>query len=116
MADPAKIVERVRAHGANIYLDGDKLRIPNRAKLPDGAMAHIRQHGRAIAAWLDEEAEYEERAAIMEHDGGLTRPVAEYLAKLLLARPPTDTDPDTWARFVEHATVAVDGMGLERAA
>lgn len=52
MANPAKIVERIRAHGANIYLDGTNLRIINRAKLPDAAMEHIRQHARAIAEWL----------------------------------------------------------------
>jgi hypothetical protein len=107
MADPAKILERIRAHGANLYLDGAKLRIVNGNKLPNGAMDHIRRHGRAIAAWLDDEAAYEERAAIMEYDGGLTRPVAEYLARLLLARAPADEDPGTWARFVEQATETV---------
>jgi hypothetical protein len=69
MASPAKIVERIRAHGANVYLDGNKLRIVNRAKLPDAAMAHIRRHARAIADWLDDKAGYEERATIIEHDG-----------------------------------------------
>jgi integrase len=60
--NPAKIVKRIRAHGANVYLDGNKLRIVNRAKLPDAAMTHIRRHARAIAHWLDYEAAYEERA------------------------------------------------------
>lgn len=116
MADPAKILERVRAYGANIYLDGAKLRIVNRAKLPDGAMDHISQHTRAIAAWLNDEGDFEERAGIMEHDGGLTRPEAEYLARLLQAHPPVGTDPGTWAWFVEQATEIMDRSGLQRAA
>lgn len=116
MADPAKIIERIRSHGANIYLDGSKLRVINCAKLPAGATDHIRQHSRAIAAWLSDEGDFEERAAIMEHDGGLTRPEAEYLARLLQAHPPVGTDPCTWAWFVEQATEIVDRSGLRRAA
>jgi hypothetical protein len=116
MADPAKILERVRAYGANICLDGADLQIVNLAKLPDGASNHISQHREAIAAWLSDEGDFEERAAIMEHDGGLPRREAEDLARLLQAHPPVGTDPGTWAWFVEQATEIIDRSGLRRAA
>jgi hypothetical protein len=76
MAEPSKILARVRACGANILLDKTRLEIINPSKLPEGASAFIRQNARAIAAFLDNEAEFEERAAIMQFDGGLTRPAA----------------------------------------
>src|SRR5690554_2274877 len=81
MADPRAIVERIRALGANVYIDGDRLRIANRSKLPAKAIDVIRDNAAEIAEWLEDEAAYEERAAIIEHDGGLTRAVAEYITK-----------------------------------
>ena len=48
----------------------------------DGKPVHFEMHGQAYAA--DDEAmqeAFEERAAIMEHDGGLTREEAEAAAK-----------------------------------
>lgn len=80
MVDPGKILDRIRSHGANVMLDGDKLVIVNPAKLPDGARDFIRQHAKEIAAYLSDEAEFEERAAIVEHDGGAPREMAERFA------------------------------------
>ncbi|RUM95171.1 hypothetical protein EET67_24795 [Pseudaminobacter arsenicus] len=116
MADPSKILARVRACGANILLDGMRLEIVNPSRLPEGASAFIRQNAKAIAAFLDSEAEFEERAAIMQFDGGLTRPAAEYLTKLLLSSPPAGADRADWSWFVSEAAKAIDHAIPRRAA
>jgi len=111
MADAAKIIARVRAHGANILLDGRRLEIINPAKLPEGASAYIRENAKAIAVFLSEEAVFEERAAILQYDGGLRRADAEYLTKLMLANPPRGADAADWAWFVsEGAKIAERGL------
>lgn len=111
MVDPRQIVERIRSHGANILLNGSKLEIVNPARLPEGASAFIRQNAKAIAAYLDRESQFEERAAIMEYDGGLRRADAEYLTKLLLSNPPAGADTADWTWFVsEGAKIAERGL------
>lgn len=108
MAEPGKILAKVRGHGANIMLDGQKLVIVNREKLPAGALDFIKLHARQIAAFLESEADFEERAAIIEFDGGLPRQAAEDLAGILLARPPNDCDPADWNWFVGKAADIID--------
>lgn len=115
MSSAGRIIERIRALGANVLFDGGRLHIINREKLPPEAFGYIRKHGKAIADFLDKEAEYEERAAIMQHDGGLTRPAAEYLAKLLQSNPPEAIDPADWSYFVGKAAEVVERQ-LARAA
>jgi hypothetical protein len=111
MPDPRQIVERIRSFGANIVLDGRKLEIVNPAKLPEGAAAYVRQHGKEIAAFLDREAEFNERAAFLEYDGGLTRATAEYITRMLMANPPEGIDPADWTYLVSKgAEVAERGL------
>lgn len=111
MASISDLVDRVRSHGANVTLDGSKLVIVNRHKLPAVAMDFIRQHGKEIANFLDKEGEFSERAAILEYDGGLKRSVAEYLTKLLLSNPPEGANPSDWSWFVaEGAKIAERGL------
>lgn len=88
MPSPAAIIQRIRSRGANVILDGNSLKIIHRSKLPDSAMAFIRENGLAIAGYLAEEAEIEERSAIMEHDGGLPRDAADHCANLMIAGIP----------------------------
>lgn len=108
MADVGKIVERIRAHGANIAIDAGKLIIINREKLPDGAFEFIRQHGREIAQFIEKEGEFEERAAIIEFDGGFSRKEADDIARLLLSSPPKDCNPADWTWFVGKASEIID--------
>lgn len=115
MPKPAKIMERVRAHGANICLEGGKLKIHDGKKLPAEAKEIIKANARAIADWLEDEAAYEERAAILEYDGGLTRAVAEGMAKIQLAHPPAGADPADWSWYVDQASRIMDAH-LARAA
>jgi hypothetical protein len=50
------------------------------------------------ALWGDTE---EERAAIIEYDGGTTRTWAEALARLDPSHPPCDIPPKRWLRFID---------------
>lgn len=116
MANASKIIERIRANGANVMLDQGKLVIVNRAKLPAEALEYVRSHAREIAGFLNVEAEFEERAAIIEYDGGLTRAVSEYLTKLLMSSPPSGTSDADWSWFVGQAAKVIDDAPLRRAA
>jgi hypothetical protein len=116
MASVPELIERVRSHGANVTIDGGKLRVINGRKLPDGALDYIKKHGAEVAAFLDTEAEFDERAAIIEYDGGLTRAVAEYLTKLLMSSAPSGANAEDWSWFVGEAAKAIDGSNLRRAA
>lgn len=108
MASPAEIVARVRAHGANVMIDGGKLIIVNRAKLPAGALDFIKAHGRAIADFLDHEAEFEERAAIVEYDAGAPREMAEAFAKACIdAAKGMWPEPDR-AWFIDRCAAIID--------
>lgn len=117
MADVATIIQRVRARGANITIDAGKLIVINKAKLPDGALDFIRQNGRAIAAFIEREGDVEERAAIIEYDGGVSRHDADRLARLLFANCPHGTPVADWTWFVNKALEIMDAAApTERAA
>lgn len=116
MVDVGRVIERIRANGANVEIDNGKLRVVNSKKLPDGALDFIKRHGREIADFIDREAEFEEHAAIIEYDGGLTRAVAEYLTRLLLSSPPSGVEQADWSWFVGHAAKVIDAAPLRRAA
>lgn len=108
MADVAKIIDRIRANGANVIIDAGKLRIVNSKKLPAGSLDFIKRHGKEIARFVEDEGEVEERSAIMEHEGGVPRAYADQLARLLHANPPSDVAPADWTWFVGKAAQIVD--------
>ncbi|MBZ9919111.1 hypothetical protein LB517_10740 [Mesorhizobium sp. BR1-1-12] len=108
MADAGEIVARLRAAGANVVLDGGKLQLVNAKKLPAGSLDFIKRHGKQIAALLEKEGDFDERSAIIEHDGGLTRAAADDFARLLLASTPKDVKPADWTWFVGKASEIID--------
>jgi hypothetical protein len=108
MADAGEIVARIRQAGANIVLDGGKLQLVNAKKLPAGSLDFIKKHGKQIADFLEKEGDFEERSAIIEHDGGVRRPLADDLARLLLASPPNDVNQADWTWFVGKASEVID--------
>lgn len=116
MANPAQIIEKVRAYGANVMLDGHKLIIINREKLPAGAMEFIKKNAKQIGVFLENECNVEERAAIIEFDGGLTRQTAEYLTHLLHASTPADANAADWSWFVSKAANIIERVALRGAA
>jgi hypothetical protein len=89
--------------------------------LPTGPIEHFaRFEPRAERApeatadtWTDA---HEERAAIIEHDGGIPRAWAEGLARLDPARPPADISPYRWRRFVDDCGRFLDAGWAARAA
>lgn len=115
MPDPAKIIERVRSNGANVMLDGGKLKLVNAKKLSPELIAFVTKHAVDIAASLDKEAEFDERAAIMEHEGGLTRQAAEYMSRMLISSPPAGANAADWTWWCDQASRIVEGH-LARAA
>ena len=58
----------------------------------------------------------EERAAIVEHDGGAPRAWAEALARLDPNKPPRDVPPRRWLRFIDDCGHFLDGGWVARAA
>ena len=69
--------------------------------------------GSTPAAWADAE---EERAAIVEYDGGAPRAWAEAMARLDLRKPPSDVPPRRWLRFIDDCGRFLDGGWAARAA
>jgi hypothetical protein len=65
------------------------------------------------SAWSDAE---EERAAIVEHDGGAPRAWAEALARLDSAEPPGDVPARRWVQFIDDCGTFLAGGWSERAA
>jgi hypothetical protein len=68
---------------------------------------------RAAAIWGEVE---EERAAIIEYDGGVPRAWAEALARLDPNRPPVGVLPKYWLRFINACGRFVDGGWHQKAA
>jgi hypothetical protein len=86
VADPAAIIARIRALGANVILDAGKLRFVNGARLPADAAQFIGKHRDALIAHLQDEVdEVDERAAIIEFDGGVPRDIAMQFARTIAA-------------------------------
>lgn len=63
-------------------------------------------------AFLDDEPfdadAFEERAAIVEHDGGIPRTWVEGFARLDPDRPPADVPPHRWRRFIDDVGLFLD--------
>lgn len=76
------IVARIRAHGGDVVRDRFTLRLRAGRLSPD-ALAWLRKPEVRAAVMREvwpEFDDWEERAAIMEYDGGLPRPEAEEAA------------------------------------
>lgn len=79
MSQAAVLVQRVQEAGGRIDVHGDRVRVAAPSQLPQTLMAELRAQKADIvrlfaSVWFER---YEERAAIMEHDGGLSRDEAE---------------------------------------
>jgi hypothetical protein len=67
----------------------------------------------AVGAWTDVQ---EERAAIVEHDGGAPRAWAEGFARLDPTNPPGDVPAQRWLRFIDDGGRFLDGGWADKAA
>lgn len=74
------ILAHIRAHGGEVIREGWSLAL-RRGRLTSGAIAWVRDHKAELMREIwPEFDEFEERAAIMEFDGGMTRADAEAAA------------------------------------
>ena len=78
-----------------------------------GGQAEAKNFEPAPEQWTDVE---EERAAIVEHDGGAPRAWAEAMARLDPNRPPADVPAGRWLRFIDDSGRFLDGGWATRAA
>ncbi|MBN7777750.1 hypothetical protein JYP49_14205 [Nitratireductor aquimarinus] len=116
MAKVEDLIARIRSHGANVMIDSGKLKLVNARKLPEGAMEFIRRNGKAIAEYLDQEAAFEERAAIIEFDGGAPREWAEKFATFCIQQRPDGVDDIDWSWFISQCGKIIDEAPERRAA
>lgn len=82
------LLERVKAEGCTVTLDGDRLRLAAPHPLPVPFLEALKARKWEIVAYLRERSDpalarelFEERAAILEHEAGLSRQEAERLAR-----------------------------------
>jgi hypothetical protein len=116
MANPRAAIDRIRECGGNVLIDAGRLRIINREKLPAAALEYVKSNAKELGEYLDREAAFDERAAIMEYDGGLRRVDAGFLTKLLMSSPPEGADRSEWSWFVGQASQIVERSLPRRAA
>ena len=63
--------------------------------------------------WTDAQ---EERAAIIQYDGGAPRAWAEAVARLDQTKPPSGVSPHRWQRFIDDCGRFLDGGWADKAA
>lgn len=83
-----ELLEALHGRGLRLSACGDHLRVEPRSRVKDADRELIRSHKPALLVFLQAEARheaFEERAAILEFDGGLTRADAEATARHLTA-------------------------------
>ena len=74
------IIDRIRANGGEVIRDGWTISL-RKGRLTDDAVKWIGQNKAALTREIwPEYDEWEERAAIMEFDGGMTRDEAQQAA------------------------------------
>src|SRR6516165_10617401 len=92
-APAAKAAKAAKADGGR---ESERAALATLATLA-GGQGETRHFGPAPSTWADAE---EERAAIVEYEGGAPRPWAEALARLDPGKPPGDVPPRRWVRFI----------------
>lgn len=116
-----EILDRLAAVGATLDRQGDKLVLrAGTLRVPGDLVTSLRRHKsevlEAVSAEAKERNDFEERAAIIEHDGCVLRAWAEALARLDPDRPRGDVPSRRWRQFVDDAGRFVDSGFAERAA
>jgi hypothetical protein len=121
------VLAAVRARGGEVMLAGPgRLRIVAPAPLPTELIERLRvakpclltlvarpkPQIRPVDTWTERE---EERAAIVEHDGGAPPAWAEALARLNPNKPPRHVTLERWWRFIDDCGRFLDGGWAQRA-
>jgi hypothetical protein len=85
---------------------------------PPDLLVKLKAHRAELAAALAEAEtnDFEEREAIVEHDGGIPRDWAEGFARLDPDHPPTGVPLRRWVRFIDDIGLFLDnGFGVKAA-
>jgi hypothetical protein len=111
-----------RAVGVSVELDGSELVLEAAGPPPNAVLAALKHYKADIMALLrpqleaeDWQASFDERAAIIEYDGGAPRVWAEALARLDPALPPSDIPPMRWLCFIDDCGRFIDEGWAARA-
>jgi hypothetical protein len=114
----AEALRLAHAAGVHIEIDGDDLSLEASALPPPSVIDLLSSHKASILALLravedgrsarDWQVFFDERAGIIEFDGGAPRAWAETLARLDPARPPCDTPPKQWLQFIDDCGRFID--------
>lgn len=114
----AEALKAAQAAGIQLGIDGDDLVLEAAVPPPPAVIDLLSSYKASIVAllrpaeygWSAEERQvlFEERAAIIEFDGGMSRTWAEALARLDPARPPCDAPPKQWLQFIDDCGRFVD--------
>lgn len=101
MADVAAILGKVRALGADVVLDGGRMKIVNPLNLSEEQRAWLKENGALIEPHLHD-------AGAPTFDDGAPKPWTEFLRLLYRARP-EGVDQCDWSWFVTKADQVVRG-------
>jgi hypothetical protein len=114
----AEVLRVARAAGVHVQIDGDDLSLEASAPPPPAVIDLLSSHKASIVALLrpaedgwsaeDRQVLFDERAAIIEFDGGASRTWAEALARLDPARPHCDTPAKRWLQFIDDCGRFID--------
>jgi hypothetical protein len=114
----AEALKVARAVGVSVDIDGDDLVLQALAPPPPSVVEALSRYKAGIIAllrpshdgWIaeDRHALFDERAAIIEYDGGAPRAWAEAIARLDPARPPGDIPPKRWLQFIDDCGQFLD--------
>lgn len=101
MADVATILAKVRALGADVVLDGGRIKIVNPLNLSEVQRQWLKENGEMIEPHLHD-------AGASSTDDGTPKPWTEFLRLLYRARP-AGVDQCDWSWFVSKADQVVRG-------
>jgi hypothetical protein len=108
-----QVLHAIRAAGGEVKLAGEgRLKLTAEHPLPDALVEQVRAAKAELLAALaeaaDDRADDDERAAILEYDGGLPRNWADLLARLRPQRPPPNLSPNAWLAYVDACHILAD--------
>ncbi len=113
MSATPDIIAQVRAAGGRVIIIEDRLKVRAPLPLPDKLVAELRLHKAEVLAFLqdrksvwtpeDWQAFFDERSAIAEHDGGLSRADAEQRA--------FESTPRRWRRNSAGTSIDRSAIG-----
>lgn len=104
MSVASDLIDRAERSGVQVERAGNKLKIRAKRKPSDDIRDDLRAHKAELLAFLSEDCwtgQNEERAAIVEYDGQVSRVWAEGLARLDPSRPPRHVHPPQWRQFCD---------------